>query len=69
MFLKYIFLAYYDQVHRDIPKLRSIFSTEIANLADLALFWKLDFKVEEVIYLKLHRSSVIRDMISKFDRL
>ena len=65
MFLKHIFLAYYDQIHRSFPK---IFSIEILNLADLAIFWKLDFKVEEVIFLKLHRSSVIRDMISNIDR-
>ena len=51
MFLKHIFLAYYDQIHRYIPQFRSIFSIEIPNLADLALFWKLDFKVEEVIFL------------------
>ena len=53
------FLAYYDQIHRYISKLRSIFSIEIPNLSDLAIFWKLDFKIEEVIFLKLHRLSVI----------
>ena len=62
------FSAYYDQVHCDIPKLRSIFSIDIPNLADLAVFWKLDFNVEELIFLKLHRSSIIKDMISDFDR-
>ena len=49
--------------------LGQFFSIEIPNLANLAIFWKLDFKVEEVIFLSLHRSYVIRDTISNFDRL
>ena len=51
------------------PSLGEFFPIDIPNLADLAMFWKLDFKVEEVIFLKLHRSCVIRDLIPNFDRL
>ena len=69
MFVKYTFLAYYDQVHRHFPKLTLMFPIEISNLANLALFWKLDFKQEDVIFLKLHHLCVIRDIISNFDRL
>ena len=64
-----IVLVYYNQVHRDVPKLTAIFFFKDTKSGQSGRILNTRFPCRRGDILKLHPSSEIRDLISSYARL